>query len=202
MKKLNQVWRVVVVSAILACSGGTALAEATLDVLCNNNAGQPLKRVEVFSSHYGPDSSRGSRRMGRGGLGSSRCRPDTTGCGPEPRATSRSTGSSLNLKDGATESVTLGFEPGDSAQLLYFEDSASLQKAQELYTEGAQALRQQQFDQAEEKLKTACQLNPSNPDALQTLGIVQLQKKSWDEAHREPSGGRRTSGDVCGTWNG
>ena len=182
MKTLNQGLRVVVVLTVLAGPGGTALAQATLDVLCHNDAGRPLKKADVFLQSLqtgqvdeATSNGKGRARFKKLPAGYYRLWARAEGYQPLYREF-------LRLENGATESVTLGFEPGDSAQLLYFEDAASLQKAGELYTEGAQALRQQEFDLAEEKLKAAHQLNPSNPDTLQNLGIVQLQKKSWDEA--------------------
>ena len=182
MKKLNQVLRVVVVSAVLAWPGGTALAQATLDVLYNNNTGQPLKKVEVFLQSLQTrrletvaSNRKGRARFKKLPAGYYRLWARTKGYRPLYREF-------LNLKEGSTESVTLGFEPGDSAQLLYFEDSESLQKSKELYAQGVQAMRQQKMDQAEEKLKESRQLNPSNPEALQGLGMVQLRRKSWDEA--------------------
>ena len=182
MKKLNQVLRVAVVSTLLASPAGTALAQVTLDVFCNNGASQPLKKVEVSlrSVQSGALKTVKSDRKGRARFKKLpaayyRLWARTEGYQPVYKEF-------LNLKDGATELVNLGFEPGDSSQLLYFEDSASLQKSQQLTAEGAQALQQQQVDQAEEKLKAARQLNPSNPYTLQNLGIVQLQKQSFDEA--------------------
>ena len=182
MKKLNQVLRVAVVSAFLASLAGTVLAQVTLDVLCSNHAGQPLKKVEVSLQSVQAQQLETVKSDGKGRARFKRLP------GGYYRLWARSEGYQpvykefLNLKDGSTELVSLGFEPGDSSQLLYFEDSASLQEAEQLYTEGVQALRQQQFDQAGEKLKAARQLNPSNPDTLQNLGIVQLYKKNWDEA--------------------
>ena len=78
--------------------------------------------------------------------------------------------------------MDLRFEPGDSSQLLYFEDSASLQRAQQLYAEGAQALLGRQIDQAEEKLLAARKLNPSDPYVFKYLGIVLLNQRNWKEA--------------------
>ena len=120
--------------------------------------------------------------MGRGGFGSRNWLPGYYRLWARAEGYQPLYREFLNLKEGVTESVTLEFEPGDSAQLLYFEDVELLQKAQELYIEGALALRRQELGQAEEKLKAARQLNPSNPDIFQNLGIVQLQRKSWDKA--------------------
>ena len=78
--------------------------------------------------------------------------------------------------------MDLRFEPGDSSQLLYFEDSASLKKAQQLYVEGAQALLGRQIDQAQEKLLAARKLNPSDPYIFKYLGIVFLNRRNWKEA--------------------
>ena len=182
MKKLKQVLRVAVVAAFLASLAGTALAQVTLDVLCNNPSGEPLKKVEIFLQSVQAQQLETVKSDGKGRARFKRLP------GGYYRLWARAEGYQpvykefLKLKDGSTESVSLGFEPGDSSQLLYFEDSASLQKAGQLYAEGVQALRQQQFAQAGEKLKAARQLNPSNPDTLQNLGIVQLYEKSWDEA--------------------
>ena len=182
MKTLNQGLRVVVVSTVLAWPGGTALAQATLDVLCNNDTGRPLKKAEVSLQSV---QTAELERVASNGKGRVRFKKLLPGY---YRLWARAEGYQplyrefLNLKEGVTESVTLEFEPGDSAQLLYFEDVELLQKAQELYIEGALALRRQELGQAEEKLKAARQLNPSNPDIFQNLGIVQLQRKSWDKA--------------------
>ena len=170
MKKLNQVLRVTVVSAFFAPLVGTALAQVTLDVLCNNHASQPLKKVEVSLQSVQTrqletvkSDGKGRARFKKLPAGYYRLWARTEGYQPVYKEF-------LNLKDGSTESVRLEFEPGDSSQLLYFENSASLQKAQQLYAEGAQALRQQQIDQAEEKLQAARQLNPSNPYTLPEPG--------------------------------
>ena len=182
MKTLNQGLRVVVVSAVLASPGGTALAQATLEVLCNNNTGQPLKKVEVSLQSV---ETRKVARVASNGKGQARFKKMPAGyyrLWARPGGYQPLYREFLNLKEGSTESATLGFEPGDSAQLLYFEDSESLRKSQELYAQGVQDLKEQKTDEAEEKLEESRQLNPANPDTIQSLGIIQLHRKSWDEA--------------------
>ena len=183
MNKSNQVMRVAVVLAVLVFLSGAALARATLVVLCSDSAGKPLKKVEVSLQLL--ETRELLETIRSDGKGRARFKKLTGGY---YRIWARRDGFQpvyrefLNLEEGSERSVDLRFEPGDSSQLLYFEDSASLKKAQQLYVEGAQALLGRQIDQAQEKLLAARKLNPSDPYIFKYLGIVFLNRRNWKEA--------------------
>ena len=108
MEKLNQVLRVAVVSAFLASLAGTALAQVTLDVLCHNNAGQPIKKVDVSLQSVQArqletvkSDGKGRARFKKLPAGYYRLWARTEGYQPVHKEF-------LNLKDGSTESVSPG----------------------------------------------------------------------------------------------
>jgi tetratricopeptide (TPR) repeat protein len=76
----------------------------------------------------------------------------------------------------AQQSVALHMEAGDSTKKLYFEDPALLQQASTLLTVGTDAVRAQKFTDAEKAIRESLTINPSNPIALFTLGLVFVQK--------------------------
>lgn len=89
----------------------------------------------------------------------------------------------LHLTGGANESVTLTLKPGADRN-LYFEDPQLLQQANQLLQEGADALRQQKFDVAEERLKGALQINPADPSSMHHLALVYLHMGRFDETEQ------------------
>ncbi|HYK89043.1 MAG TPA: tetratricopeptide repeat protein [Acidobacteriota bacterium] len=97
------------------------------------------------------------------------------------------------LKGGNPVSATLKFEQGDSQKKLYFEDQAVAQKAQELLSQGSQALsaavqdkdaqaRDKKFADAEKAIEESLDIYPSNAEALFNLSIAYIQQHRWDQA--------------------
>ncbi len=183
MNKSNQVMRVAVVLAVLVFVSVAALAEATLVVLCSDGAGQPLRKVEVSVQSLQTRQlldTISSNRKGR--VRFKKLDPGYYRIWARKKGFQPVFSEFLNLDGGSESSVDLRLEPGDSSQLLYFEDAASVEKGQHLYAEGAQALLTGRIDEAEEKLLAARKLNPSDPYTFKYLGVLFLKGRNWEEA--------------------
>ncbi len=183
MNKSNQVMRVAVVLAVSVFVSGAALAAATLVVLCSESAGQPLRKVEVSLQSLQTlqlVDTISSDRKGR--VRFKKLDPGYYRIWARKKGFQPVFSEFLNLDEGSESSVDLRLEPGDSSQLLYFEDAASVEKGQHLYAEGAQALLAGRIDEAEEKLLAARKLNPSDPYTFKYLGVLFLKQRNWEEA--------------------
>ncbi len=89
----------------------------------------------------------------------------------------------ISLRGGSRETVTLTLRPGADRN-FYFEDQAVLDQANQLLREGGMALQNRQFEMAENRLKAALQLNPSDPNARHNLGLLYLQLGRFEEAEQ------------------
>jgi len=74
------------------------------------------------------------------------------------------------------QSIELHMEAGDSSKKLYFEDQVLEQQAVTLLSVGTDALRAQKLPDAEKAVQESLALNPSNPIAQFTLGLIMVQK--------------------------
>jgi len=88
----------------------------------------------------------------------------------------------IQLSGDEQKSIELTLKPGNKDQKLYFEDEQVAQRANQLLSEGSRALQNQQFAEAESKLKQALEINPSQPVTYQNLGILYYQQKNWELA--------------------
>ncbi len=153
-----------------------------LHVKCLDPDGGPINRVQVFVHEIIQNEMDGKRSNRQGvvvfdKLADGHYRVFARENGFEPVLEEF-----IHLENGARESVTLSFQSGDSERPLYFEDEATQQRAAQLLQEGTQALQNQQFEQAEAKLKESIAIYPAEPNAFHNLGLLYLQTANWEEA--------------------
>ncbi|MBN2318340.1 MAG: tetratricopeptide repeat protein [Acidobacteria bacterium] len=79
------------------------------------------------------------------------------------------------------ETVTLKLQPGLDS-LLYFEDPARIQRASDSLALGIQAMKANNTAEAEKMLLESIELDPSNSQALFTLGTFYFQMTQFDQA--------------------
>jgi len=79
------------------------------------------------------------------------------------------------------ETVTLKLKPGEDS-LLYFEDTARIQKAADTLNLAIQAMQANNAAEAEKLLLESVELNPSNVQAMFTLGTYYFQMTRFDQA--------------------
>lgn len=79
------------------------------------------------------------------------------------------------------ETVTLELKPGADSP-LYFEDPARIQKASDSLTLAVQAMQANNAAEAEKLLLESIELNPSNSQAMLTLGTYYFQMTQFDQA--------------------
>jgi tetratricopeptide (TPR) repeat protein len=80
------------------------------------------------------------------------------------------------------ETVTLNFKPGEEEALLYFEDPARIQKAADSLVLGIQAAQANNAAEAEKMLLQAVESDPSNIQAMFTLGSYYFSMTQFDKA--------------------
>jgi tetratricopeptide (TPR) repeat protein len=79
------------------------------------------------------------------------------------------------------ESVSLKLQPG-AEKLLYFEDSAQIQRASDLTIQGINDAKEGHYADAENNLLQAIDLNPSSTQARYYLGVYYVQVRKFDQA--------------------
>ncbi len=169
-------------TAILALSLPVLAESNTLEVKCIDQAGNPAAGVKVVIRHLNSVKDKDKKSDPKGIAAFSKIDDGIY------RVVGRRDGSApafyefAVLKGGATQSVTLRFEPGSPDQKLYFEDTALSQKADALLAQGVQALQGGKFADAEKAIAEAVSINPSNPDGQYNLAIALLQQSKWDPA--------------------
>jgi tetratricopeptide (TPR) repeat protein len=99
------------------------------------------------------------------------------------------------LKNGASETVKLVFEPGADKQ-MHFENKEIADQAAQALSAGVEDLRANKFADAENKIKTSLTMDPSNAQAYLNLGIAQAQQRKWAEAETNLKTCSRIAGAV------
>jgi tetratricopeptide (TPR) repeat protein len=154
----------------------------TLDVKCVDQGGNALSGVQIQVQQIGTGKWKDKKSDGKGVArfdkldeGIYRVVARQQGFAPALYEFAR-------IKEGAQETVSLNFEPGDSARKLYFEDQSLGQKSMEALQQGVEALKASKFDEAEKQIRASIELNPSNPEAQFNLAIAYAQQNKWEPA--------------------
>jgi tetratricopeptide (TPR) repeat protein len=85
------------------------------------------------------------------------------------------------LMKGNTESATLTFVTGADKK-FYFEDPAEEQRAAALLQQGLEAIKKNQFPEAEKLLAQSLEIDPSAPEAIYYYAATFLQEGKFDKA--------------------
>ena len=153
-----------------------------LDVKCVDQGGNALSGVQVLVQQLGSGKWKDKKSDGKGVARFEKLD------GGIYRVVARQQGFApafyefARIKEGAQETVSLNFAPGDSARKLYFEDQSLSQKSMEALQQGVEALKAGKFDEAEKQIRAAIELNPSNPEAHFNLAIGYAQQNKWEPA--------------------
>jgi len=83
--------------------------------------------------------------------------------------------------EASRETVSLTLQPG-AEKLLYFEDSAQIQRASELTIQGINAAKEGRYADAENNLLQAIDLNPSSTQSRYYLGVYYVQVGKFNQA--------------------
>lgn len=168
---------------LLALFTATGLAQSnTLEVQCLDSEGKPLQDVQVLLQGIGSGEVVAEKSNKRGSARFEKLRDDVYRVMGRVEGFDPTYREFLHLQGGKKETVQLSFSPGDSQKRLYFEDQSQLERSNQLLYEGAQALRNRKFEEAESKLKESLEINPSNPDTRQNLALLYLQTGRIGEA--------------------
>ncbi|MFH1573577.1 MAG: tetratricopeptide repeat protein, partial [Acidobacteriota bacterium] len=101
------------------------------------------------------------------------------------------------LKLDAERKIQLRFLPGQADKKLYYEDPTIATQARDTFVEGIEALQQNKFSEAENKIRVSLQLNPTNPDAHLNLAITCVQQGKWDGAQEALESADRVAGSLA-----
>jgi tetratricopeptide (TPR) repeat protein len=154
-----------------------------LEVQCFDKDGKPIAnaKVEIMNVVANPakgkdkkSDAKGVARFDKLDDGLYRAWSRVQGCVPAVYEYSA-------LKDGASETIKLVFEPGADKK-LGFEDKEIANQAAQALTAAVEDLRNNKFADAENKIKTSIAMDSSNAQAYMNLGIAQAQQKKWAEA--------------------
>ena len=161
---------------------GASLAQGTLDVLCLDENGKPIKDVQVFlqpRQGQGQEEDKKTNKRGvatfkkvQGGI----YRVIARGAGYDPGLEDL-----YRFPDTGDHRLQLTFKPGDSEKNLYFEDEALQRQANQLITDAVNDFRAGNIEAAEQKLKESLEIFPASPDAQQNLGLIYLNAQRWEE---------------------
>jgi tetratricopeptide (TPR) repeat protein len=157
-----------------------ALAKGSIDVQCVDNTGKPLAGAKVLITNI---ENRANKDKKSDANGLARFEKIDDGV---YRVLSRVNGflpalyEFVALQGDKQETVKLQFAPGADKQ-LYFENQEIMKQAEEAFQGAATDLQANKFADAENKLKVAIDMYPSNPQMLIYMGIAQLQQKKWAE---------------------
>jgi tetratricopeptide (TPR) repeat protein len=170
-------------AALVVAGTGVCLAASNvLEVKCVDQNGAPMNKVEVFIQGIGTETEEDEKTDNAGLAVFKKLDDDMYRIWARTKGFAPTYYEFLSLTGGASESVTLNFEPGDSAQMLYFEDPALMQKATLLLEEGIAAMDAGQLEVGEQKIKQSLEIQPSNPLAHHNLAILYIQNSQWDLA--------------------
>ncbi len=176
-----------ILSLCLAWGASRALAQGTgtLVITCVDSAGQPLKDVNltVMSLQVQKVLEAKSDKEGKAVFkkldpGVYRVIGRRKGYDPIAREP-------LTVVAEKETAVTLPFQTGEVTKKLYFEDPALIQQANQLLQEGFQALQQQRFSEAAEKLEQLLRIAPGNAEARFFYGVALAQQRKWDEGEKQ-----------------
>lgn len=183
MKNLR--WNLVFVFALLSLLGISSLPafgqSSPLEVKCIDSGGNPVPGVKVTISMQTAakqpkdkkSDSKGIADFGKSDDGVYRIVGRKEGFAP-------AFADYVQLKGGERQSVTLAMQPGDPLQKLFFEDSEVQAKMGEAFQQGFDALKASKFEDAENKLKIALELNPFLIQAQFYLATAYLSEQKWD----------------------
>jgi tetratricopeptide (TPR) repeat protein len=159
-----------------------SFADGTISVKCTDQAGAAVSGAKIFLQHFQSGKVKDKKSDAKGIADFGKVDDGTY------RIVGRKDGYApalyefVQLAAGGQQSVTLGFQPGDTNTKLYFEDPAVNSKAHETLNLALNSLRENKVADGEKQLKASLELNPSNPFANFYLAIVYLQEKKWDLA--------------------
>jgi len=159
------------------------LAQSTVSVTCVGPDGAPVRGVQVSLQGINIPKPE-EKKTNKAGLaifkkvtdGVYRVFTRTAGMAPGLRDLIR-----IQSASNPSENITLILKPGSPEDRFYFEDSAVLNRANELTQAAVNDFSTNDLDAAESKLKEALTLYPSSPFVHQNLGLVTLRQEKWDE---------------------
>jgi len=170
------------VALIVTGTGVCLAASNVLEIKCVDQNGAPINKVEVSIQGIGSGDEKDKKTNKEGLAVFNKLDDDMYRVWARVKGFAPTYHEFLSLSGGATESITLSLEPGDSTQKLYFEDPALMQKATLLLEEGIQAMDAGQMEVSEQKIKESLAIQPSNPLAHHNLAILYVQSNKWDLA--------------------
>ena len=162
-----------------------AFAEGNMNVQCADQSGAPVPGVQVKIQHLQANKWKDKKSDNKGLSAFTKLDDGVYRVMGRKEALAPAFYEFVLIKGGATETVTLKFQPGDPTQKVYFEDPALSQKAFETLNRAVELLRTNKLPEAEKELRASLELNPSSPDAHFNLAIALIQERKWDEAEQE-----------------
>ncbi len=184
-KRIVQIGIVVGLSLVLGGSGVWAQQKATLVVTCLDSAGQPVKDVEFILMSLQVQKIVRAKSDKQGKAVFKDLDPGVyrlIGRRKEYDPVSREP---LTLVAEKETALTLSLQPGDMNKKLYFEDMALIQQANRFLQEGIEALQQQRFSEAEEKLAQFLKIAPFNAEGRFLYGVALAQQRKWEQGEKE-----------------
>jgi len=176
---------VVSLGMVLAASAARAQATATLVITCVDAAGQPLKDVnltlmslQVQKVLEAKSDKEGKAVFKKLDQGAYRVIGRRKGYEPTYREP-------ITVVPERETAVTLQFQAGEVTKRLYFEDPALIQQAHQFLQDGLQALQQQRFAEAEEKLAQFLKIAAFNAEGRFWYGVALAQQRKWDQGEKE-----------------
>jgi tetratricopeptide (TPR) repeat protein len=169
----------------LGVTSGRAQTSATLVVTCVDAAGQPLKDVAVSVVSLQAPKALEAKSDKEGKAVFKKVDPGIY------RVLGRRKGYEPAYREPITvvaekeTTVTLAFQTGEMTKQLYFENPALVQQANQLLQTGLQALQQQRFSEAEEKLAQFLQIATFHAEGRFWYGVALAQQRKWDQGEKE-----------------
>ncbi|HSR68267.1 MAG TPA: tetratricopeptide repeat protein [Acidobacteriota bacterium] len=174
--------RFLAMTSVACLTFGWVLAKGVIQVRCVDEAGQPIKGVEVIVRQPAGSYVKQNKTNKRGEAEFKNAEQGYY------RVIARGDGYDPGLRDvfefsGEGEmTVDMTLKPGSPDKKLYLEDPSIQQEVNQLIIDGAKLIREREMDAAKEKLNKALEIMPASPDGLIQLGLAQLNSQEWEKA--------------------
>jgi len=178
----NSAIRIFLILSLLLIPAQLFAAKNVLTVACVDQTGKPIKDAKVQIYHLQTNKWKDKKSDAKGIANFDKLDDGAYHVVSRLQGYSPALYVLAMLKEDARQEITLRFEPGPTERKLYFEDQTVAALSTDTLMEGLQALQEQKYSEAENKMRVALQLNPSIPDAHMNLAIALIQQAKWDEA--------------------
>ena len=170
------------IALAMGLSAASAFAETLLRVHVVDNAGSSVHKAEVRVGTF--QDRKGKRsRTNREGIAQFKKLKDGY-----YRVWVRSEGFKpglfefVRVSGEAEKAVKVQLQPGFDGAELYFESPGVMERAKQLGRDGFVAIDQQQFQEAEAKLKESLSYCPSDPETHKDLALAYVNLEKWELA--------------------